>query len=101
MNTKFIGVTYGCCDTSGPDDAFGGNASNVQAVTTHQFSFDQCNAGAQSGRTGGGYQASGSASDHDEVIGLVGGGVGPLGWMDVGFQFLVVLVVWRELDNFV
>ncbi len=77
----------------GTDEALGGNAPGIEAVTTKEMLFYESHFRSQPGGPGGSHEAGGACADHHQIITAHRLRILPIGWMHVVEQQGVVLIV--------
>ena len=88
----------GVCDISrragGTDEAFGWNASDIQAITTHEVSLDEGNLRPQTRGPGGCHQPGSAGADDHQIVFRRRLRIDPGFGMDIGDQLLIKFVQW-------
>src|SRR4030095_5370422 len=75
-----------------PNQGLGRNATEIEAVASHEMPLDQCHPSAESRSTGGAHQTTRPCPNHDEVIASRRSWIFPIDGMDVLEEFCVVNV---------
>ena len=96
VDRKVRRVLDGCGHSSRTDDSFGRYASDVQAITAHQVTFNEGDSGSQPSGSRRGDQSRCAGTNDNQVIRLVRTWIGPIGRVNVRFKLLVVFVVGKQ-----
>lgn len=67
-NAKFSAIPRIMKCPGRPDNTLGGDAADIEAVTSHQMPFDEGDLCPQSGGSGCRYQSSRTATDDNQVV---------------------------------
>ena len=99
VHTEFRAMPNLCPRVGRTNEALGRNAPHIQAIPSHEMTFDKRNLCAHAGRNHSGDQPCGACADHDDVVASVGRRIDPIGWVHVSNQLPVVLVI-RQNQTF-
>ena len=100
-DSKAVRGSYVMGGMSRTNDGLRRDATDVEAIATHQLSFDQGDLRAHTGGAGGRNESGGASAEHNQIVSPAGGGVLPLRRVDVLHQQSVVLVVRLEIQLWV
>jgi hypothetical protein len=93
-----LSVPYGGISPSRAKQSLGGYTPVVEAIPSQEMSLHKCNLCSKAGCSGGRDESGSTCANDYQIIALTGLGIFPIWRMCVGYEFLVVFIVVKELD---